>query len=163
MAHDEINKLLGVEETNMNKDLQRMFENAEIEVSNPTPGAEVNVTSDTIHLSSDQFSTTETRFLAGVESSWNKMDLKRVRSCPKEELKNLKISCWRCLNKEFKDMSEAPEYSDYCCSDFVSDEINSKTFTSKSGKKEKIILGRDIQFVCPICLAKKTIALEEEE
>jgi len=67
-----------------------MFENAEIEVSNPTPGAEVNVTSDTIHLSSDQFSTTETRFLAGVESSWNKMDLKRVRSCPKEELKNLK-------------------------------------------------------------------------
>ncbi len=141
--------------------LRQMFEKYEMEVDAPEDNLEI--IGDTQHIMSENFNTLKGKLISEFETRWSELNIKLTTNTKEDDLQNLKVACVRCLNKEINDLEQSPEYENFQTMIYFRKEKNTRTFTARSGRKEKINLSVDYFFKCEVCNHKMCISIEEEQ
>ena len=168
-----ISDLLGKEELLMDKELQNLFAECDMQILNPVGVAILATQIDRPSTNAERQEMQiignvspekiQSSYLADVESLWNTHDMRRIKVCKSdEELKELKISCSRCLKFENDTLEGSPVYNEFLSMKLVKKHVLERTYTARSGHRTKINTGVDYLFTCPICQAKKCVFVEVE-
>jgi len=156
-----VKELIGVKQKKMDADLQRMFESYGMNVE--APEGNLEIVGETQHITSNNFNTSRGVLMSEIETRWSELNRELCKNTKEDELPNLKVSCMRCLRTEINDLEESPVFADFQTMSFVKKEQNIRTFTNRSGRKEKVELGVDYFFECKVCNHKLCVSIEEEQ
>ena len=102
-----------------------------------------------------------TRNLAEVKIMWealNKQEVEKLKG--KDEIKNLKLSCTRCLTQDFDKLDTPPTYEDYKRMFHIKSEKVIQT-SIKDGIVKKVWAGTNHFFKCECCGAGNCVYVEE--
>jgi len=147
---DAIKSLLN--EKKIDEDVKRLFPSMETENTD-----DMAIIEDFVDLE-----TATPNNLAEIKNMFDNLNREECKKLgDKQEIKNLKLACTRCLTFDFDKLDAPPKYDDYKRMFYIKSEriINTKL---KEGRNEKIIKGTNHFFKCECCGARNCIAIEEE-
>ena len=151
MALENIKNLLSEKE--VNQEVKNLFRGMEFE-----QGEEAIVIGD---WDEDLGVKIATINLAEIKNMWetlNKQECEKLKD--KDEIKNLKLSCTRCLTQDFDKLDTPPRYEDYKRLFYIKSEKVIQT-SIKDGIVKKVWAGTNYFFKCECCGAGNCIYVEE--
>ena len=99
--------------------------------------------------------------LSKIEPLWAEKNKQLIRET--KDLDRLKISCFKCLKAEFKDLDSAPIHEDFRTMKFIEQHKDEKTkVKGDSMSKVRVLVGNEYLFKCECCDAGCCVYMEVE-